>query len=130
MKVSKQMQEAQEKKIAEAVAVLMQYGLPDPVSAEFKQMGATVRANNILIPLPSTYHGGARVDLSAIAPDKILIAMFDFAYKLGIEHGTDQAERQQGEALLQAFPTLKHTIRELADEVARERIQELEQNRP
>lgn len=130
MKLNKQMKESHEKKIAEAVAVLMQYGLPDPVSEEFKQYGATMQAKNILIPLPSSYHGGARVDLTAIAPEKILIAMFDFAYKLGVEHGTDRAERQQGEALLQAFPTLKHTIKELADEVARERIQELEQNRP
>jgi hypothetical protein len=130
MKVSEKNIQAHAKKIADAVKVLMEYGLPDPVSPylrdiekEFGRPAREIDPKHVGVPVTAAGRG-VSVDLTAVAPDKILIAMFNAVWQKGVEEGQRMAEASQAEALLEAFPTLKATIRELAEDVADRKIDE------
>jgi hypothetical protein len=122
MKASEKNQKAHAEKIIAAVKVLMEYGLPDPVSPYIRDMDkdfgrppTEIRPSFVVIPISG--HNDLSIDLSAIAPEKMLVAMFTYAWEKGFDAGVDHAERVQAEALMDAFPKLKGAIKELADEV-------------
>lgn len=120
MQISEKARKAHAAQIAAAVKVLMEYGLPDPVSSFLRELNPNreMDVRNVGIPINVPDRANPSVDLTAIAPDKILLAMFNAAWKAGYEAGVDTAESSQAEALLEAFPKLKDTIRDIAEEVA------------
>jgi hypothetical protein len=134
MKVSAKAEAARVEKIIAAVKVLMEYGLPDPVSPFLRDMdtqsGRPPREMDpakISVPITSSEYRGVGIDLTAIAPDKILLAMFNSAWKQGFKEGEEKANAEQHEAMLEAFPRLKATIRELAEEVADKKLDEFKE---
>lgn len=138
MKVSAKAQAAHARKIIDAVKVLMEYGLPDPVSSFYRdidtQMGRPPREldpSKVQVPVPTSdymsSYATVGVDLTAIAPDKILIAMFQAAWRQGFKEGEEHAHTEQHEAMIAAFPRLRDTIKELAEEVADKKIDEFKE---
>lgn len=138
MKVSAKAQAAHAEKIIAAVKVLMEYGLPDPVSSFYREIDQQQNRPprdpdpaKVVVPLPANDHmsryRGITVDLSAAAPDKILLLMFKAAWLDGFSNGQEQANKDQTEAMLAAFPKLKDTIRELAEEAADKKIDEFKE---
>jgi hypothetical protein len=127
MKTNPNGQAAHERAIEEAVEVLKAFGLPTVESPTAKSLGRETpfSARNVLIPVPSTYHKGLSIDLTTTAVDQMLVAMFDHVYRKGLEHGVQEAEQRQALALLDALPSLKGVIKDIADDVARERVEEL-----
>lgn len=109
-------------KVAEALKALVEYGLPVPTSpfGGVRHGGRPdgIDPDNVLVPIPQSAFRGVWVDLSAVDPGKILHAMFAAAWSKGVEEGRRDAENRQAEALVEAFPRLRDTIRELAQEVA------------
>jgi hypothetical protein len=131
MKVSEKNQKAHAEKIIAAVRVLMEYGLPDPVSEfirnldeEYGRPATEIKPNHVVIPISQQGYNNLSIDLTATAPEKILVAMFKKAWESGFEAGVGHAETVQAEALMEAFPKLKGTIKELADEVVTKALDE------
>lgn len=123
MKLDPKTQAAREAKLRAAVTVLLEYGLPDP-----RHWGiapdAEINLRRIGIPIDQPGLPMPGIDLTTIDPSKILLAMFKRAWEAGFEAGTYEAEDSHNAALLEAFPKLKDTIREIADEVATKQIDE------
>jgi hypothetical protein len=126
MKIDAKTQQARHTKIREAVKILMEYGLPDPVSTFLRGMNPDreIDVHNIGIPISQPGRLNPGIDLSAMDPAKIVLAMFKHAWEAGFEAGVEQAEMSHAEAMFEAFPKLKDTIREIADEVATKQIDE------
>jgi hypothetical protein len=124
MKADPKTQKAREAKLRDAVTVLMEYGLPDPRFWGIVP-DAEINLRRIGIPIDQPGHAIPGIDLTAMDPSKILLAMFKRAWEAGFEAGTYQAEDSHTSALLEAFPKLKDTIREIANEVATKQIDEL-----
>lgn len=132
MKATKGAQKAHADKIIAAVKVLMAYGLPDPVSQfirdrekEYNRPPTEIDPGKIVVPITQSEWHNPVIDLTATDPQKILLVMFNAAWQQGRKEGRIEAETSQTEALIEAFPKLKDTIRELAEEVADKKIDEL-----
>jgi hypothetical protein len=128
MKTNKVAQATHDSKLSVAVEVLAEYGLQTHESATATSMGRETPfdARRVIMPVPSRpYYGAITIDLSATAVDKMLVAMFDLAYRTGLKDGERAAEERQAVALIEALPSLKGIIKEIADDVARERVEEL-----
>lgn len=124
-------QKAHDEKIVAAVRNLMEFGLPDPVSPyirdldkQFERAPTEIKASHVVIPIIQPGRPNLSIDLTATAPDQILLVMFKHAWEKGFEAGVEHAETTQTEALLEAFPRLKGTIKELADEVVTKALDE------
>ncbi|NTF23606.1 hypothetical protein G6L37_35115 [Agrobacterium rubi] len=125
---------AHAQRIIDAVKVLMEYGLPDPVPGFHRNLDEIagrppreINPGSIAVPVRATAYSSytaVAVDLSAVAPEKMLISMFHAAWQHGFEQGEESAHAEQHEAMIAAFPKLKDTIRELAEEVADKKIDE------
>lgn len=128
MKTTPQAQAAHERAIEEAAELLYAYGLQRRESPTATSMGRETPfdARRVVMPVPSMpYYKALTIDLTATAVDKILVAMFDLAYRTGLEHGEQEAEQRQAKALVEALPSLKGIIKDIADDVAREKVDEL-----
>lgn len=123
MKADPKTQKAREAKLRDAIKVLMEYGLPDP-----RRRGIApdqeIDLRRVGIPIGQPGYATPGVDLTAMDPAKILLAMFKATWEHGFEAGAYHATSEQTEAMLEAFPRLKDTIRELAEEVADKKIDE------
>lgn len=115
--------EASEQSVGDVIRSLMAFGLPDPRSDRNRAMGEAIDTR-ALVPIKSS---GVivSVDLKKVAAADVLLAMFDEVYRDGYSHGVLAAEDTQVEGLLQTFPRLRGLIKDLADEVASERVREL-----
>jgi hypothetical protein len=126
MKADPKAQQAREAKLRDAVKVLMEYGLPDPAHwGIVPDKEINLRRIGIPIGQPGLVNPG--IDLTAMDPAKILLAMFKKAWEAGFEAGAYETEASQTEAMLAAFPRLKDTIKELAEEVADKKIDEFKE---
>jgi hypothetical protein len=128
MKTNRKTEAEHASKIAEAVEQLYAYGLHKRESPTATSMGRETPfdARRVVMPVPSLpYYNNLMIDLTATAVDKILVAMFDLAYRTGREHGEQEAEQRQAAALIEALPSLKGIIKEIAEDVAREKVDEL-----
>lgn len=115
-------------KLQEAVEALCAYGLKKYEFPTAVSMGRETPfdACHVIMPAPSVPHYGAlSIDLTAVAVDKMLVAMFDHAYRKGFEDGEREAEDRQASAIIEAFPSLKTIIAEIADETAQKRVDDL-----
>lgn len=126
MKADPKTQKAREAKLRDAIKVLMEYGLPDPryhgIAPDHE-----IDLRRVGIPIGQPGYATPGIDLTAMDPTKILLAMFKKAWEDGFEAGTYQANSEQTEAMLAAFPRLKDTIKELAEEVADKKIDEFKE---
>lgn len=116
-------------RIVEAIKVLMQYGLPNPTSQFVRDMDrmtgrpeTPINPKRVHVPLPSASWIPCAVDLRETAPEDIIAELAAAAWRCGLQQGRDEAERDQAQALVDAFPRLKNVIQEVAEEVADKKI--------
>ncbi len=126
MKANPKTQQAREAKLRDAIKVLMEYGLPDPRYHGIAP-DQEINLRRVGIPIGQPGYAMPGIDLTAMDPTKILLVMFKKAWEDGFEAGTYQANSEQTEAMLAAFPRLKDTIKELAEEVADKKIDEFKE---
>lgn len=77
-------------------------------------------AHHVVITIP--VFGYKVFDLSATAPERMLLEMLRQAYAQGLEEGTRTAEEESLENLVAAFPKLDRHIKSIAEDAANEVI--------